>query len=488
MRTERFAPRASLLIESMRDIGYTLETALADVIDNSITAGAKTVRLLVDTSTNSPSFAIVDDGTGMDEETLLGAMRLGSRSPLEVREVLDLGRFGLGLKTASFSQCRRLTIVSRLDGKTSCAKWDLDHVVQTDDWLIQIPSDISSVPCVAELGPTGTLVLWESLDRLVDAGDLGQQHFVKRVTEAAEHLELVFHRFLTGEKGIKKIKLLLNGRALEPFDPFHSDHPATDAGSVEKIRANGQEVSLQAFTLPHHQKVSLAEWERYGGRSGYVKNQGFYLYRGKRLIIHGTWFGLAKQMELTKLARVRIDIPNGLDAEWKIDVKKASAHPPRQVRDKLRILIETIGASSKRVYTSRGKRLVSDDHLPVWCRQQSKNEISYRINPDHPVIVSFMSRLADDTREDFLKIIELAGSTIPMDALFADISGQPGSVSGELMSPEALKHAVTATFEHLRNEFGRESIIAMLKSADPFRSQWVLTERIVAGIEEKRNV
>jgi len=472
----------------MRDIGYTLETALADVIDNSITAGAKTVQLLVDTSSASPSFAILDDGSGMDEETLLRAMRLGSRSPLEVREALDLGRFGLGLKTASFSQCRRLTIVSRQNGQTCCARWDLDYVVETDDWLVQIPADLALIPFVEKMATTGTLVVWENLDRLADTGDPGQQHFIRRVGEAADHLELVFHRFLTGEKGIRKVKLTLNGRILEPFDPFHSNHPATDPGAIEKIRINGQEITIQAFTLPHHQKVSIAEWDRYGGRAGYVKNQGFYLYRGKRLIIHGTWFGLAKQMELTKLARVRIDMPNGLDADWKIDVKKASAHPPRLVRDKLRLLIDAIGASSKRVYTHRGKRLASNDHLPVWCRQQDKNEISYRVNPDHPAILSLMARLADDTREDFLKIIELVGATIPMDALFADISGQPGSVSGELMSPEALKHTVLATYEHLRHSLGRESIIAMLKSADPFRSQWELTKKILADVEESGNV
>jgi DNA mismatch repair ATPase MutL len=115
----------------MRDIGYSLDTALADIVDNSITAGAKVIRLLADTTSADPSLGIVDDGEGMDEEDLLKAMRLGSRSPLDTRDSTDLGRFGLGLKTASFSQCRRLTIVTRKGGVTSCARWDLDYVADT---------------------------------------------------------------------------------------------------------------------------------------------------------------------------------------------------------------------------------------------------------------------------------------------------------------------------------------------------------------------
>ena len=121
--------------------------------------------------------------------------------------------------------------------------------------------------------------------------------------------------------------IALNDRPLEPYDPFHSRHPATVIGPLEHIKLGRLTVSVQCFTLPHHRKVTPAEWDRYAARAGYLKNQGFYVYRGKRLIIYGTWFGLARQMELTKLARVRIDIPNRLDAAWKIDVKKASAHP-----------------------------------------------------------------------------------------------------------------------------------------------------------------
>ncbi len=475
VRTKEAAPHAAMLIESMRDIGYSLETALADIIDNSITATARSIRLFADTTSARPCLAILDDGTGMTEDELLAAMRPGSRNPLDTRDKDDLGRFGLGLKTASFSQCRKLTVASRKDGVTSCARWNLDEVARTNKWLVEFLDDCSGVPWIDELGSAGTLVIWESLDRLIEGdGNDARSAFVSRLDDAAEHLELVFHRFIAGERGIRKVALFLNGRQLEAFDPFHSSHPATQAGPVEKIKSGGQEVEVQTFTLPHHKKDPEG-WERYAGKAGYLKNQGFYVYRGKRLIIHGTWFGLARQKELTKLARVRIDMPNGMDADWKIDVKKASAQPPYHVRERLRRIIETIGATSRRVYTARGHRLASDSRLPVWQRRQSGNEISYCLNPDHPVFAEFSARLPDELTADFRYILEMAASSIPIDALFADISSNPESVSGSDLAEDSLEHIVKTTFSALKaSGISTEDAMQMMRVTDPFREKWEL--------------
>lgn len=486
VRTREAAPHAAMLIESMRDIGYSLETALADIIDNSITAKARSIRLLADTTSAQPSLAILDDGVGMTEDELLAAMRPGSRNPLETRDKEDLGRFGLGLKTASFSQCRKLTVASRKDGVTCCARWNLDEVARTNQWLVEFLDEFSQVPWIDELGSSGTLVIWETLDRLVEGdGNDARSAFVSRIDDAAEHLELVFHRYLAGERGIRKIALFLNGRQLEPFDPFHSSHPATQAGPVEKIKSGGQEVEVQTFTLPHHKK-DPAEWERYAGRAGYLKNQGFYVYRGKRLIIHGTWFGLARQKELTKLARVRIDMPNGMDAEWKIDVKKASAQPPYHVRERLRRIIETIGATSRRVYTARGRRLASDSRLPVWQRRQSGNEISYCLNPEHPVFADFSERLPDELKTDFKRVLEMAATSIPIDALFADISASPEHVSGSEMADDTLAHIVKTTFEALRSTgIDPDDAMQMMRATDPFRESWPLVSDELNKILER---
>jgi hypothetical protein len=459
----------------MRDIGYSLETALADVIDNSITAGAKAVHMLADTAGAEAKFAILDDGSGMTYDELIQAMRLGSQNPLEARTADDLGRFGLGLKTASFSQCRRLTVVSRQAGATVCARWDLDRVAESDDWTLEIPDDVQDMPWVDRLGDSGTLVLWEKLDRLIDtsSAEPGNRFLVRRLDDAIEHLELVFHRFLAGEKGLGRVSIKLNNHPLRPFDPFHSSHAATIAGPPEKIRMGTHEVTLQTFTLPHHKKVTPDEWERYAGRAGYVKNQGFYVYRGGRLIIHGTWFNLARQLELTKLCRVRIDMPNELDDEWKIDVKKSSAQPPPIVRTRLRGIIDTIGATSKRIYTTRGRKLVTDSRLPVWQRVQDKNEISYRLNGDHPVFADFLQRLPSELQSDFLQVLALASASIPVDALFADISSDPEKVTSNSLSEDDLTQIVETTFRQLSSSgLSANDVCDMLQVTEPFRSNW----------------
>jgi hypothetical protein len=488
MREVKARPKASVLIESMRDIGYRLETALADIVDNSITAGATEVDLFSNISTDDLKIAILDNGMGMTESELIEAMRPGSRSPLEHREAADLGRFGLGLKTASFSQCRRVTVVSRKKGDTSVAIWDLDRVAEVDDWVVQIPDDPLSIPWADHLTESGTLVVWDKLDRLtetaeeavVDVATINEQLDIAR-----SHLELVFHRYLSGESGLTRVRMSLNGNQLVSFDPFNPGNPATIVGPVETILVSGHPVLLQTFTLPHHKKVTPGEWERYGGPDGYLKNQGFYVYREKRLIVHGSWFGLARQTELTKLARVRIDTPNELDTEWKIDVKKASAQPPRLVRERLRRIIETIGATSKRVYTQRGRRLVNDNRLPVWIRSQDKGQISYAINQEHPVYADLIEKIPEDMKSDFRRAIDFTGSTLPIDALYADFGNEPNAISVDTTVDDVLEQTAITTFRHLTLtlKMPESAAIDMIKAAEPFQSNWEVVQRVLATLE-----
>ena len=482
MRIVDVPPKPSSLIESMRDIGYSLGTALADLIDNSIAAQAKTIRVFADLSSSDPKVGILDDGLGMTEDELLEAMRLGSRSPLEKRARSDLGRFGLGLKTASFSQCRVVTVVTRAKGATASARWDLNHIADSERWAVQIPDDPTYVSWADQLGDSGTLVVWEELGSASDDGTSGrhEDELVRQMDEAISHLELVFHRFLSGEPGRSRVRIQLNNRPLQPFDPFHSSHPATIAGPLEVIGVAGGEVTVQAFTLPHHGKVTPAEWDRHAGSEGYLRNQGFYVYRERRLIIHGTWFGLARQMELTKLARVRIDMPNSLDAVWKIDVRKASAQLPPTVRRRLQSIIEPLGAASKRVYTTRGRTLTENNRIPVWSRVQNKNEIVYRINDDHPMVLALLSKLPSEVRGDLLRVVEVVGTALPIDALLADLGGGMDSVVSSSMSEEALCYAAFTTFTHLI-EAGRsrDDALTIMHVAEPFRSNWDRTVHIL---------
>jgi hypothetical protein len=342
---KRIPPHASMMFESLRNVGYSLETALADIIDNSITAGSANINIFIGNVGNERRVGILDDGSGMAMETLHEALRWGSKSPEQLRSERDRGRFGMGLKTAAFSQARRLTVVTRINGKTSAAAWDLDLIVAGNDWLLEIFDDISELPWVDELGPHGTLVILEKLDRLVnqDGTQLGEDDLTAQISETIEHLALVFHRFLSGEDRQKRIAMQLNYRPIEPFDPFNRDNVATWHGPEQSISTGDHLVNVQAFILPHEKAYSdPAEWRKYGTPEGYLRSQGFYVYRQRRLIIHGTWFRMARKKEETKLARVRVDMPNTLDMEWKIDVKKSSAQLPSAVRKELSTVIEQI--------------------------------------------------------------------------------------------------------------------------------------------------
>src|SRR5690554_4525872 len=237
-------PYAASLIEGHRDFGYSLETALADVIDNSISAGATTVQLIADTASEEPTIIIADDGSGMTERELIEAMRLGSKNPSDKRAADDLGRFGLGLKSASFSQCRSLTVISAQDSKLSCARWDLDRVSRRNDWSLELLDHHSTIPGVELLSDHGTIVVWQKLDRLI--GGYGDDR-VKRISHlnAAlgledSHLRLLFHRFLEGRN--PKIRLFLNKRQLKPIDPMASGHPSTQKSPEEVLGLNKGQV------------------------------------------------------------------------------------------------------------------------------------------------------------------------------------------------------------------------------------------------------
>lgn len=477
-------PHAASLIEGLRDIGYSLETAVSDIIDNSITAHARCVRIVTETVTGDPLIAIIDDGAGMTEEELVAAMRPGSRNPLATRDEPDLGRFGLGLKSASFSQCRRLTVVSRKDGATSAAIWDLDDVADQNEWAVQLPDDVSSIPEVDKLGLSGTLVLWQKLDRLIGANrnDVVKRSEVinRRIAETERHLRLVFHRFMDTPR---PLSILLNGRHLSPLDPFVRKNPATISDPEEKVQLPSGTVEIQSFTLPHHSQMTERDWEDTAGPEGHLKSQGFYLYRGGRLILHGTWFGLCRTSELTKLSRVRIDIPNSMDADWKIDVKKSSAQLPAMVRDRLKLVIERIQDGSKRTYRKKGQKLVDQERLPFWHRIQAEGQIRYRPNIEHPAFVDFAGRLPPDFRRGFFNCLALIGSSLPIDTLHADMAGMAEQVAPDAVDENTLNQAIQATLSVLMGA-GKDvkEVMSLMKDVDPFRSAWDDTRRIVETI------
>lgn len=475
-------PYAASLIEGHRDFGYSLETALADVIDNSISAGATAIQLIANTASEEPSIIIADNGSGMSEAELIEAMRLGSKNPTAERAADDLGRFGLGLKSASFSQCRSLTVLSRRDTSVSCARWDLDRVSQRNDWSLELLDDHSAILEPEWLPGNGTVVIWRKLDRLT--GGFGEDrvkrvsHMNEEISLAERHLRLVFHRFLEGRR--PKIRLLLNGRELKPIDPMASSHPSTQKSPEEVLALSKGAVRIRCNTLPHHKKMTREEWEELGGPEGHLKTQGLYIYRENRLIISGGWLGLARQAELTKLCRIAVDIPNTMDSDWKIDVKKASAQLPPQVRERLKKIVEHFVGTSKRTYRRRGQQLVDETKQPIWNRVQRDGQVSFRPNSDHPIFKAYADQLPEDLREGFYRCIRIVGSGLPIETLHAELMGNAESVVADHAEEEDLRQLVISMADALlASDIPADAISGAMQSHPVLRDNWYVAQKII---------
>lgn len=475
MKERSLPPKASALSESMRDIGYSLEAAVADIIDNSISAGASKVDISFNFRNSGATLAIVDDGRGMTEDELVEAMRYGSHSPRNLRSKDDLGRFGLGLKTASFSQCKKLTVISYKSGVYAGAVWDLALLSDPDrdDWIIGILEDeeITATPFVENIENNGTLVLWENLDRLCesDKGTVNETLIYGKVKEVEKHLSLVFHRFLSGEIKGKKLDIKINRHSLEPFDPFCTTNRATQLLNKEIIRIKGEEISIQPYILPHHSKLTQRESDFYNSRSDFLNNQGAYVYRNGRLMAWADWFRLIPKGEATKLARVKIDFPNSLDDQWTIDIKKSRAYPPHAVREQLKKIIGRITESSTRIHTGRGKRLYENVPLPIWMRIAKQGGIKYSLDREHPVISAVMKSTDENESKKIDEILSLIESSVPIESIYSDYSIAPQEIEkGEDLEIDEIRSRLESIWmilsEHQKiNEKTFRDIISSLK-------------------------
>jgi hypothetical protein len=415
------------MIESMRAFGYSTPAAVADLVDNSITAGARNVWIQFHWAGSESWVSVLDDGGGMTGPELTQAMRLGSRNPLDERASRDLGRFGLGLKTASLSQCRTLTVASRRNGtEAAVRRWDLDHVHATRDWALLTSADAGTTSLLEPLDGTrsGTIVLWQRADRLVGDDALederAQDRFLSTVRQVEEHLAMTFHRFLTGAGSVA---LWINDRRVDPWDPFLEGHPATQRLPAETLTLQADRVEITPYVLPHHSKLSKEEHRRAAGQGGWNAHQGFYIYRAQRLLVAGGWLRLFQKEEHCKLARIRIDLPNTLDSHWQIDVRKATARYPGALRADLKRIAEVTRRRATAVYRHRGKiiaRSATKEHVFVWRQRLHRGKVGYVVNRDHPLVRELLER--EPSAEHVIRLTE---ETVPAALISLDSSERP---------------------------------------------------------------
>jgi hypothetical protein len=414
-------------IVSLRSLGYSVEAAIADLVDNSIAAGARNIDVHFAWAGTESWLAVVDDGAGMNRDDLVRAMTIAAGGSFSERPEGDLGRFGMGLKSASFSQARRLTVASRpAEGLLSVRTWDLAVVAHTGEWRLLHDTDDATGEVVARLLPSspasGTAVIWRGLHRYdIDGPDAEDEKtqalFYAEVTRVEEHLGMVFGRFLAGRG---HATITVNGSPVTEWDPFARTHVAVQALPAEHIPIDGHVMDVAAFVLPHPSRLG-EEAEAVAGPGGWLDRQGFYLYRRNRLILAGDWLGIRKfrRDERFNLARIAVDIPAEADAVWSIDVRKAAANPPVGARRHLQRIGEATRRRAAEVLSHRG-RIAAREHAPdfayAWRLERRNGQIKCRINRGHPLVREVL-RGGIDGIEDAKALVRLLEETFPVAAL-----------------------------------------------------------------------
>jgi len=416
------------MVEALRGLGYSTATALADIVDNSISAAAASIDIRFEWDGAASSICVLDDGAGMDERELDLAMRLGERNPLDSRQADDLGRFGLGLKTASFSQCRRLTVASRRHGAIGSLHWDLDVLAASEDdgWhlLEGCPESVGRLLELLEHQSHGTIVVWDKLDRIVTPG-FTEQDFLDMVDRVERHLAMVFHRFLSGTRS--RITLRINGREVKPWDPFMTSHPTTWSSPVDYLETESGRIEIQCHVLPHRDHLDAPEHDQAAGPDGWTAQQGFYVYRNERLLVAGSWLGLGRGRAWTKeeahrLARIRLDIPNTADVAWKIDIRKSTARPPVAIRERMIRIAEDTRSRARRVFAHRGRAVTvrsAQELTYAWKPQRFKGGIRYRIDIAHPAVSAVLSD-AGELEPQIRAMLRVLEETIPVQQIWLD--------------------------------------------------------------------
>lgn len=335
MDRKEVPPDPSRLIEGLRDTGYVFSTAVADLVDNSVSAGASTIHVNIAMDFGGQiSVAVIDDGCGMDAGELENAMKYGSQPR---SDPFSLGKFGLGLKTASTAFCRCLSVITRKQqgGPVRKATWDLDHIADADKWELLLPEPTEAEVETLDLvtgGGSGTLVQWDKVDRVLkdysDPGGKPARNALGREIQAfSRHAAMVYQRFIDpDDQRARTLSLFVNGKVIAPWDPFCVDEPETQVAASEEKTVKfpgGQEASftMKAYILPRRHTFSSPEAEKMA-RVG-NDTQGLYIYRENRLIHAQDWLRMFNREPHYSLLRVEFSFDHRLDDAFHVDIKKS---------------------------------------------------------------------------------------------------------------------------------------------------------------------
>jgi len=427
-------------IEALSKIGYNFNTAVADIVDNSVSAKSKNIQIEFYQIDDVAIFFIADDGVGMAEPELISNMSIGCKDPTDARSSGDLGRFGAGLKTASFSQADVLSVISKTKSSSvAAAVWD-KAVVAECGWMLEVldePEIQKIIPNNHSDFEQGTIVRWDNIwaiQELLHSPDK-QLQIDELCVKLHSYLGLYFHRFLSKPHSIS---IKINNRPVVAIDPFMRNIKGSEELASTSLRGgkHGKDrLVITAYRLPFFTNMTKSQLDLYGGEASIRQNQGLYVYREERPIVAGGWMGLQKNLNLAGLARIQVDIPASLDEEWSTDVKKSSLQIPQKVKSQIRRLISKPVAASRGAYVYRGKQEV-ENHFWLIIHDERNDRITYQIDSKNSNLRGVTEQLDSSGKRQLAQYLLSLAATIPVNHIYAAMGNSLKSISQGFINDE----------------------------------------------------
>jgi hypothetical protein len=460
---EEAVPRPEYLIKSIAEQGYSLETSLADLIDNSVSAKASKVEILVDPQNEPFVLFLADDGEGMDEASLRLNMQFPSSSPEAKRKASDLGRFGLGLKTASFAQTRCFTVISRKKGASlySARTWDVEYL-KNGEWSIIVNSEKETEQLLSkyqQLSRTflnefkkftpNTIVVWQGLYKFEEYLEPSNKSAAlkKEITEiTSEYLSLVFHRFLDK---MDPLQIRVNNKLILPFNPFPENQ--TDLRKVESNQRAFQTENLriEGYILPSRsleESKGPSEWAL--PNKSLMDMEGIYIYRANRIILYGGWNGIIKKAPRLQLARLKVDIGNSVDNLFHLNVAKSSIAIPHELRMAFLRYISLLKEEAEREYHNRGIRSFTgkqkEDKFVLFSRRSTNKGVVLEANEEFPLLSELKSELTSEQNSKLKTLLRLINNAINKIRQVHEVKEFTGVEEKDGMTLGDLELAITA--------------------------------------------
>lgn len=439
---EDFTPSPINLLESNRSLGYSIEEAVSDLIDNSVAANAKNISFYLEWNDGKPYFVLIDDGNGMSmkQNELIESFKLGSSNPLEKRDPSDLGRFGFGMKTASLSQSKAFIVLTKKNNDELFSRClDLDFITNLNDgWKLRHVNENENFGFDNKIlkQNKGTAIIWNSWDK----APKDQTDFNTLSNLIFDYVSVCFHRFL--ENGIK---IFCNDNLIYPCSPI----PKTEGGAEEFSKstlADNKSVKLGAYVIQHPMKwgedyESSLSFNSFKLFNGFERQQGVYIYRCDRLLTpNGGWLGVLKNGNSAKLARVTIDYPNDADSLWSLDITKTNAKIPYEFVKGIKFFVEKTRKKSN-VKINRGNRVVRKSITEldgrIWREVRNSNDSSlkYELNSSHDIF-KFFSNKNKLKGKEMNSILEIISDCLPVAKIIENNDLDPSRHDRAMKAPK----------------------------------------------------